>query len=1288
MKKFYVVLLISLFSFFGLAGYAQIEQGGLPLSIEYPQLLKSSLAFETMPAIDVQKLMAEDSINDNYSDIPWRFGENIEVKLDLNNSGTWDYFDKGDKLWRLGIQCPGAFTINLTFDNYHLPPGAKLFVYNTDQTHIIGAFTDFNNQEDKLFATTLVKGDEIIIEYYEPPYPAFPGELSLMQVTHGYRDAYSYAKAFGNSGSCNVNVACPQSAGMENQIRSVCMLVSGGNGFCSGALINNTAQDGKPYVLSADHCYSTPGSVVYWFNWQSPTCSNPSSSPPYNSMSGATQRARNSTSDFWLVELNTTIPSNYNVYFSGWNRTTDNYITGKIWGIHHPSGDIKKISWSFLGVSTTTYLQTAVPGNSSHWRITNWSDGTTTEGGSSGSPLFDPNGRIIGQLHGGYASCSSITSDWYGKFGVSWTGGGTNATRLSNWLDPTNSGVAVLDGYDPNAVIAPPVANFSANNTNPIVGETVTFSDLSSNTPTSWAWQFSPSTVTYVGGTSSASKNPQVQFNALGYYSVTLTATNAYGSDGETKTNYINVIDCTINTFPYLQGFENGGSIPSCWSQEYVSGSLNWTYQNGGYNGNPSSAHGGSYNALLYINSTTASVTRLITPVLNLSVISNPVLTFWHTQAFWSPDQDELRVYYKTSAGGAWTLLQTYTGNITTWTLETINLPNPSSTYYIAFQGTAKYGYGVCIDDVAINGTVTTPPVANFSASTTTPYIGQTVTFTDQSTNNPTSWSWSFSPSTVTYVGGTSSTSQNPQLQFNAGGLYSVTLTATNAGGSDGETKNNYISVLYAPVANFSANNLNPAIGQTVTFTDLSTNSPTSWGWSFSPATVTYVGGTSSSSQNPQVHFTAGGSYSVTLTATNASGSDPETKNNYISVLYAPVADFDADNYAPVIGQTVYFWDISLNNPTFWTWAFNPTTVSFVGGTNEFSQDPEVQFNAGGSYTVTLTATNASGSDSEIKTGFINVPYPPVADFTANNIAPIIGQTVTFTDLTTNNPFMWVWSFNPATITYVGGTNAISQNPQVIFNASGAYTVTLTATSVGGNDTEIKTDYINVQNPIIDLDITVYLEGPFNGATMTPGINSILPLNQPYNVSPWNYTGTESVGSIPNGNIVDWILVELRDAASAASATSATMMDRQAAFLLSNGKVVGLDGSSTLQFNNSLIQQLFVVIWHRNHLGVMTSSFVTESGGSYTYNFSTGATQAYGNTAAHKQIGPGIWGMMGGDGNRDGNVTLTDESPLWEAQAGTTGYLESDYNLDSQTDNKDKDDIWAPNIGSGTMVPN
>lgn len=130
MKKVYFVFAMVLFLVFSFAGLSQVEQGGLPLSFENPELIKTALIFETMPAVDVQKLLKEDSINDVFKDVPWRFGENFEVELNPQNSGTWDYLPKGEKLWRLGIKCPGAYTINLTFDKYHLPPGAKLFVYN------------------------------------------------------------------------------------------------------------------------------------------------------------------------------------------------------------------------------------------------------------------------------------------------------------------------------------------------------------------------------------------------------------------------------------------------------------------------------------------------------------------------------------------------------------------------------------------------------------------------------------------------------------------------------------------------------------------------------------------------------------------------------------------------------------------------------------------------------------------------------------------------------------------------------------------------------------------------------------------------------------------------------------------------------------------------------------------------------------------------------------------------------------------------------------------------------
>ena len=336
-------------------------------------------------------------------------------------------------------------------------------------------------------------------------------------------------------------------------------------------------------------------------------------------------------------------------------------------------------------------------------------------------------------------------------------------------------------------------AQFSGTPTTVNVGNAVTFTDQSygPNTITSWNWSFPGGTPSSYSG----QNPPPITYNTAGTYDVTLTVGDGSSTDSEVKTNYINVVNCTVSSYPWSEGFENGGNIPDCWSNEYVIDNQNWAYQAGGYSGNPSGAHSGSYNAYLYNPSSTANVTKLVTPQLDMSGLSSATLTFWHTQALWSSDQDELRIYYKTSVGGSWTILATYTNDITSWTQESIALPNLSNDYYIAFEGTAQYGYGVCVDDVNVDGVAGgSAPVADFSADNTTPNVGQTVTFTDLSTNSPTSWSWTFTPSTVTYVGGTSSTSQNPQVTFDAAGSYTVALTATNSYGSDTQTKTNYIT--------------------------------------------------------------------------------------------------------------------------------------------------------------------------------------------------------------------------------------------------------------------------------------------------------------------------------------------------------------------------------------------------------------------------------------------------------------------------------------------------------------
>jgi hypothetical protein len=227
---------------------------------------------------------------------------------------------------------------------------------------------------------------------------------------------------------------------------------------------------------------------------------------------------------------------------------------------------------------------------------------------------------------------------------------------------------------------------------------------------------------------------------------------------------------------------------------------------------------------------------------------------------------------------------------------------------------------------------------------------------------------------------------------------------------------------------------------------------------------------------------------------------------------------------------------------------------------------------------------------------------------------------------------------------------------------------------------------VNWEIPGFDLDVRIYLEGPYHNGLMNFDLMSEIPLNQPYNISPWNYSGSESVSVIP-GKTVDWVLVELRDAPSAALATSGTVIARQAALLKNNGYILDLDGTQSLQFDQVINNQLFLVIWHRNHLAVMSAYPLVENGGVYSYNFSTAEDQAYGDIDAHKEIAPGVYGMVGGDANRNGAVNSYDKG-FWDLHVGKRGYLYYDFNLDGQVDNQDKNDVLIRNYGRQRQLPN
>jgi len=298
-------------------------------------------------------------------------------------------------------------------------------------------------------------------------------------------------------------------------------------------------------------------------------------------------------------------------------------------------------------------------------------------------------------------------------------------------------------------------------------------------------------------------------------------------------------------------------------------------------------------------------------------------------------------------------------------------LPNPSITY----EEAGTYDVALTVSNEAGGDTEEKsgyisvfpglePPVADFSADDSSIEEGQQVTFTDLSANAPTSWAWSF-------PGGTPSTSTaaNPTVTYDSVGVFNVSLTVVNEGGSDTEEKSGYISVfpgLEPPVADFSASQTTVAAGQPVAFTDLSANSPTSWAWGF-------PGGQpeSSADQHPSVTFAAEGTYNVSLEAANSAGSDLIVKDGYITVvpeLLAPVADFVADTTAVGSGGRVRFTDLSANNPNFWLWVF-------PGGTPASSQlqHPEVQYNAPGLYDVTLVASNPAGNATATKTAYILV---------------------------------------------------------------------------------------------------------------------------------------------------------------------------------------------------------------------------------------------------------------------------------------------------------------------------
>lgn len=562
-----------LLSFFAIAiiasGFAQSLL--IKNEVNIPEV--KNIPTQTFTSPDMAAIHLEDQTRDRQGML-YRIGVAQLTNISPQNIGNWDIKTDGSKEWTLRINSPGAEALSFLFEKFVLYGATTLDITDVNGRRLHKTLTSKDVESHQMYNANLCFGDDMILILREPAYTT-PSLIHIDKVMHNYRATGNPAvQKINESDPCQVNVNCsPVGDSWQDEKRGVARIycVTGNmGGWCSGSLVNNTAQDCKPLMLTALHCgeNSSAANMNQWkfyFGYEAPNCTNPNTAGTLDDnyisgcvrLSDSNDGGGSSGSDFLLVQMGTlnnesqtvtTLKSNsFNAYWNGWdaNNTTSNSGCS----MHHPSGDIKKISTYTSNLNTSGWNGNGVQ---SHWRVY-WTQNSNghgvTEGGSSGSPIFRSNGRIMGTLTGGGSYCNQTNApDYYGKVSYHWTSNGNAANeKLKTNLDPINSGALVLDGSnDPCSNPTPPVANFTATPTTVSPGGVVQFTDQSSGVPTSHSWSISPASGwAYAGGSSASSSSPSVTFNTVGQYTITLAVTNTLGNDTEVKTNYITVAQAT-----------------------------------------------------------------------------------------------------------------------------------------------------------------------------------------------------------------------------------------------------------------------------------------------------------------------------------------------------------------------------------------------------------------------------------------------------------------------------------------------------------------------------------------------------------------------------------------------------------------------------------------------------------------------------------------------------------------------------------------------------------------------
>lgn len=480
---------------------------------------------------------------------PMMVGVTRSLQINPLHKGSWIFFpEQGLKVWRMMLKLEQSMPLSLYFNSFDPGVHGRLYVFNSERTQLLGAFTRESLAAVSQFAIEPIHASTVIIQF-ETRMDAHDFHIELSELGLLFHPAAG--KGFGTSGPCQVNVNCSEGANWQRQKRGVArILVKQGSAlfFCSGSLINNVRADATPYFLTANHCgeFSSASDYAQWifaFNYEAPECANPIAEPQAQTLTGAQLVSKaipgtTNGSDFKLLKLLQDVPVTYNPYFNGWTRLNQATQTGA--GIHHPDGDVKKISTYTSMPASSGY---GVGGNNpqeKYWRL-QWAPTTNghgvTEGGSSGSPLFDNNSRIIGILTGGNSSCSNTSGvDFYGKLSFAWESNGTAAeNQLKPWLDPDNSGIDVLGGLGSDTLFI--AADFVAKRNELSINQMTEFENLSSGKITSYSWQFEGG----VPASSQAKTPPPVLYEQYGTYDVKLVVSNNTITDTLIRKKYISV---------------------------------------------------------------------------------------------------------------------------------------------------------------------------------------------------------------------------------------------------------------------------------------------------------------------------------------------------------------------------------------------------------------------------------------------------------------------------------------------------------------------------------------------------------------------------------------------------------------------------------------------------------------------------------------------------------------------------------------------------------------------------